>query len=81
MVRKENLKEDEETQILEDVAALVFLDDQFEDFEKNHDEDKIIRILQKTWAKMSAEAHQQALEVPMSERGRGLIEKALSRAS
>ncbi|KAK4223949.1 cytochrome b2 [Podospora fimiseda] len=56
LVRKENLKNDEETQILEDVACLVFLDDQFDDFESKPeiDQDKIVGILRKTWGKMSA---------------------------
>ncbi|KAK4449136.1 cytochrome b2 [Podospora aff. communis PSN243] len=55
LVRKENLKNDEETQILEDVACLVFLDDQFDDFEKKPeiDEEKVIGILRKTWVKMN----------------------------
>jgi hypothetical protein len=45
LIRKENLKADEETQVLEDVACLVFLDDQFDDFESKEDidEDKIGR--------------------------------------
>lgn len=77
-IRKEDLKKDEETQILEDVACLVFLDDQFEEFEQQHDEDKIIRILQKTWGKMSKKGHELALQISMSERARGLVEKALS---
>ena len=47
LIRKEDLKEDEDTQTLEDVACIVFLDDQFEDFEKQHDEEKIVKILQK----------------------------------
>ena len=78
MIMKENMKSDEETQILEDVACLVFLDDQFEDFEKEHDEDKIIKILQKTWGKMSERGHELALEVSMSDRARSLVTKALS---
>ena len=78
LIRKEDLKKDEETQILEDVACLVFLDDQFEEFEKQHDEDKIIKILQKTWGKMSDRGHELALEITMSERARSLVEKALS---
>jgi hypothetical protein len=53
LIRKEDLKKNEETQILEDVACLVFLDDQFEAFEKEHDEEKIITILRKTWRKVS----------------------------
>ena len=81
MIRKEDLREDEETQVLEDVACLVFLDDQFEDFEKSHDEDKIIRILQKTWAKMSSKGHAEALKIAMSDRARGLVEKALTNTS
>lgn len=81
LIRKENLKGDEECQILEDVACLVFLDDQFEAFEKEHDEDKIITILRKTWAKMSDRGHKVALEMAMSDRARSLIEKAISSSS
>lgn len=77
-IRKEDLKQDEETQILEDVACLVFLDDQFEGFERQHDEDKIVRILKKTWGKMSDEGHRLALEIPMSERCKDLVGKALA---
>ncbi|KAE9969750.1 hypothetical protein EG328_006681 [Venturia inaequalis] len=78
MVRKEDLKSDEETQVLEDVACLVFLDDQFAEFEKEHDEGKIIKILQKTWGKMSERGHELAMEIPMSGRPLELIEKALA---
>ncbi len=78
LIRKEGLKEDEETQVLEDVACLVFLDDQFEAFEKEHDEEKIVKILQKTWGKMTVRGHELALEIPMSGRPRELVEKALA---
>ena len=77
LIRKEDLKQDEETQVLEDVACLVFLDDQFEDFEKQHDEEKIVKILQKTWAKMTEKGHEIALQIPMSERCKSLVQKAL----
>jgi hypothetical protein len=78
MIRKEDMKNDEETQVLEDVACLVFLDDQFEDFEKEHDEDKIIKILQKTWGKMSDKGHELALKIPMARRPQDLITQALA---
>ena len=78
LIRKEDLKKDEETQTLEDVACLVFLDDQFEEFEKQHDEEKIVRILQKTWGKMSEKGHELALSLPMSERCKDLVSKALA---
>lgn len=77
LVRKENMRGDAECQVLEDVACLVFLDDQFEEFEKEHDEEKIVRILKKTWEKMSDRGHELALNIPMSERARGLVAKAL----
>jgi hypothetical protein len=78
LVRKEDLKTDEESQILEDVACLVFLDDQFEEFEKGmNDEDKTVGILKKTWAKMSERGHELALQTPMAERSKELIRRAL----
>lgn len=81
LVRKEGLRqeEEEETQTLEDVACLVFLDDQFEAFEQElNDEDKMIGILKKTWAKMSDKGRGMALQITMSDRCRGLVEKALA---
>lgn len=78
LIRKEDLKKDEETQVLEDIACLVFLDDQFEKFEKQHDEEKIVTILRKTWGKMSDRGHELALEISMSDHAKKLIAKALS---
>ena len=79
LVRKENLKDDDETQTLEDVACLVFLDDQFDEFEKKPeiDEAKMVGILKKTWTKMSPQGHALALQLDLSERAKVLIEKAL----
>jgi len=79
LVRKENLKSDDETQVLEDVACLVFLDDQFDGFEKKPeiDEDKVVGILRKTWVKMSPQGQALALQLDLSERAKILIEKAL----
>jgi hypothetical protein len=78
LIRKEDLKADEETQILEDVACLVFLDDQFEAFEKEHDESKILGILRKTWGKMSEKGHELALGMDMEGRKGELVGKALA---
>jgi hypothetical protein len=77
LIRKEGLSSDEETQVLEDVACLVFLDDQFEQFEKEHDEEKIVGILKKTWGKMTERGHELALQIPMGERPLSLVKKAL----
>ncbi|KAG8624574.1 hypothetical protein KVT40_007641 [Elsinoe batatas] len=79
LIRKEGLKEgDEEAQTLEDVACLVFLDDQFEEFKDKHDETKIVDILRKTWVKMSKTGQDTALDMHMDEESRRLVEKAIS---
>ncbi|EUC32302.1 hypothetical protein COCCADRAFT_5974 [Bipolaris zeicola 26-R-13] len=77
LIRKEDLREDEETQVLEDVACLVFLDDQFEAFEREHDEEKIVGILRKTWGKMSERGHELALGMDMPGRRGEVLKKAL----
>jgi len=83
LIGKEDLKKgegqgDDEVQILEDVACLVFLDDQFEAFEKEHDEDKIVSILRKTWVKMGKRGQDLALEMQLSNRAKELMGKALA---
>jgi hypothetical protein len=80
LIRKENLASDEETQALEDAACLVFLDDQFDEFEKKPeiDEEKVVGILRKTWAKMSDPGRKLALEMHMSDRAKELVQKALA---
>lgn len=83
LIAKEDLKKgegqgDDQVQILEDVACLVFLDDQFEAFEKEHDEDKIISILRKTWVKMGRRGQDLALEMQLSDRAKELVGKALA---
>ncbi|KAM5445823.1 hypothetical protein MaudCBS49596_007112 [Microsporum audouinii] len=80
LVRKEDMKRDAECQVLEDVACLVFLADQFEKFEQEHGEDreKIVNILRKTWTKMSERGHELALQITMSEQAKGLVAEALA---
>ena len=78
LVRKERIKADPETQLLEDVICLVFLENYFADFAADHDEEKLIRILRRTWAKMSPRGHAAALAIPLPERERKLVEKAVS---
>jgi hypothetical protein len=82
LIRKDNLSKDAETQILEDVACLVFLDDQFDAFEKKDeiDEDKVLGILKKTWAKMTPRGREIALTMSHSDRASALIQKAIAGA-
>ncbi len=78
LVRKEGIKRDAEAQALEDVACLVFLEHYFSAFAAKHDDEKLVGILRKTWAKMSKTGHQAAMKLPMDAHARSLVEQALS---
>lgn len=78
LVMKKQLKKDEETQTLEDVICLVFLEFYFAKFAAGHTEEKVIDILRKTWRKMSEKGHAAALKLPLSEEAKALVGKALT---
>ncbi|ADV48680.1 DUF4202 domain-containing protein [Cellulophaga sp. E16_2] len=77
LLEKKQLKKNEETQILEDVICLVFLEYYFEPFAQKYSEEKLIDILQKTWRKMSKEGQEAALKLPLSANSLTLVGKAL----
>ena len=61
IVSKKGLKINPETQLMEDVADLVFLEHYLTGFVAQHpeyDEEKWIKIIRKTWQKMSSRAHE-----------------------
>ncbi len=66
IVRKEGIKRDAEVQVLEDVAALVFLRWYFAGFAEGRDPEQLYRIVAKTARKMSAEGRVSAagLDLP-----------------
>ena len=78
LLRKERLKTDPDVQLLEDVICLVFLEHYLADFAPKHDEEKLLRVLRKTWPKMSDDGRQAALELNLSAELSALIERALS---
>ena len=78
LIRKQRLKRDSDAQALEDVACLVFLEHYFSAFAAKHDDEKLISILRKTWAKMSLEGQQAAMKLPIDTRTRALVEQALA---
>lgn len=75
---KQQLKIDQEVQTMENALCLVFLQYEFDDFIKKHDDQKLIRILQKSWAKMTAPGRNAALALNFSEKGLELIKEALA---
>ena len=78
LLRKENLKLDPDVQLLEDIICLVFLESYFADFSKQHDEEKLINIIRRTWKKMSPRGHQAALELELPSELASIIKKALT---
>ncbi len=83
-VRNLNLKQDlhlnPECQALEDALCIVFLEKQFARFSEKTDEEKMVSILRKTWAKMSDAGRDLALTLPLEAPQKRLVEKALARA-
>jgi hypothetical protein len=78
LVQKKQLKRDPETQLLEDVICLVFLEFYFDPFAEKYSEEKLIDIVQKTWRKMSERAHSEALKLSFSKPALALLSKALN---
>ena len=82
-VGKKSLKSNPDTQQMEDVVDLVFIEhymQAFVDKHPNYDEAKWIDIVQKTWAKMSEQGQQFALsgKITLPEPLIPLIQKAVS---
>jgi hypothetical protein len=80
LLQKKGLKVDPEVQLFEDAICLVFLENELSSFADKHDDEKIVDILRKTWAKMSPRGHRRALELAaeLSPRARGLVERAVA---
>jgi hypothetical protein len=77
LLRKEGMREDPDVQTLEDVICLVFLENYFADFAAGHDDAKVIDIVRKTWAKMSARGRDVALSLPLSPTAIDLVTRAV----
>lgn len=81
-VGKKSLRTNADTQLLEDVAGLVFLEYYLLDFADKHpeyDEQKWIEIIGRIWQKMSVQAHQFVLagHIKLPELLTGPIKKAV----
>tara|TARA_A100001037_G_scaffold306803_1_gene355766 strand:- start:2682 stop:3257 length:576 start_codon:yes stop_codon:yes gene_type:complete len=77
IIKKHKLKKDPETQLLEDIICLVFLEHYFVDFARKHEEEKVIDIVKKTLVKMSEQGKKAAMEIELPEFTLSFLEKAL----
>lgn len=75
---KKGLKTDADCQTLEDALCLVFLEKQFAGFSEKTDEEKMVGILRKSWAKMSEAGREAALALELDEPCKRLVGKALA---
>ncbi len=80
LLRKEKLKLNPETQMLEDVIDLTFLQHYLEAFVNkysHYEEEKLLDILRKTWKKMSERGHEAALKLDFTPGMLAVVKKAL----
>ncbi|GGY58169.1 DUF4202 domain-containing protein [Marinobacter zhanjiangensis] len=82
ILTKRELRNDPDTQLLEDVACMVFLERYFADFyeKTDYDKDKWLRIVRRTWGKMSPRGHEAALQLAgtMPDHLQALLQEALA---
>ena len=77
LLLKKQLHVNPDTQLLEDVVCLVFLEHYLDDFAARHETDKVVDILRKTLKKMSPRAVREAPAVIRTEHVRKLVEEAV----
>ena len=78
LIRKRNFPRVPNGRVLEDALCLVFLETQFAETTAKTGDEKMVGILQKAWRKMTPQAQQIALTIPMTPACRALVEKALA---
>ncbi len=78
LLLKKNLNQNPDTQLIEDVICLVFVEFYLDDFIKKHSEEKMVDILKKTLKKISPHGIEEALKISMTDQVKDLILKAAS---
>ena len=76
LLLKKELFTNADTQLLEDVVCLVFLEHYLDDFTAKHADDKVVDILRKTMRKMSTAGKQTVETLRLSPKIRSLIKRA-----
>ena len=77
LVLKKNFKLDQESQLLEDVASIVFFECEFTEFAATQTEEKLLNIIRKTWQKMSNKGRQAVRNLDLPSKTRALVQAAL----
>jgi hypothetical protein len=78
LLQKKQLRQHHpDTQLLEDVICLVFIEYYLHDFALQHDDEKVVDILRKTIQKMSPRALEEATKIQMDDTVKDLVRQAL----
>jgi hypothetical protein len=77
LLLKKDLQHNPNTQLLEDVVCLVFVEFYLADFAAKHESQKVVEILRKTLKKMSPLAKQAATQINLDDSARTLMNVAL----
>jgi len=77
LVRKKELRSNADTQLLEDVVCLVFIEYYLEEFASKHESEKVIDIIRKTVKKMSPKAVESVSQLKLSGKIQSLLSKSL----
>ncbi len=75
-ITKENWPEDEEACVLEDADCLVFLETKLSGYIDAWEDSKALRILRRTFRKMTPQGRTRALQLKFGERERELVHRA-----
>jgi hypothetical protein len=76
LVLKKELFTNADTQLLEDVICLVFIEFYIDAFAAKHDDEKVVDIIKKTLKKMSVKGIDSALKISVSKKIASLIQQA-----
>ena len=76
LLLKKELNKNADTQVLEDVICLVFIEYYLDEFASKHEDDKVVDILRKTMKKMSSKAITEARKISVPSRIQGLFQQA-----
>jgi hypothetical protein len=80
LLLKRGLYSNADAQLLEDVVCHVFVEHYLEDFAAKHADEKVVDILRKTLAKMSARGKEATNDLGISEKARALLSRAITAA-
>lgn len=80
LLLKKGLHSNPDTQLLEDVICMVFLEFYLDDFSSKHEDEKVVDILRKTMKKMSIEGKRAVDALRLSANTRSFIQRAETQA-